>query len=73
MRRRQWAQQNTTPLFGIDDPKELAVVLCFGYLKLGGELTAEQKSTLVACYQSELGSSAQAQAKFYQAVDAAFA
>jgi hypothetical protein len=49
MRRRQWAQQNTTPLFGIDDPKELAVVLCFGYLKLGGELTAEQKSTLVAC------------------------
>ena len=40
MRRREWAKQNTTPLFSIQDPRELAAVLCFGYLKLGGDPTA---------------------------------
>ncbi|MEM8501487.1 MAG: hypothetical protein AAF542_26000 [Pseudomonadota bacterium] len=54
IRRRQWQKQNTTPLYSLEDPRELAAVLAFGYLKLGGDPTNEQKKTLVGYYQSEL-------------------
>ncbi len=65
IRRRQWAKQNTTPLFSLEDPRELAVVLSFGYTKLGGDPTTEQKEQLIAYYQSEFKYSPDAANEMY--------
>ena len=66
MRRRAWAKQNTTPLFAIEDPRELAAVLCFGYLKLGGDPTSEQKDALTGYFASELNYNANEATEMYR-------
>ena len=66
IRRRQWQKQNTTPLYSLEDPRELAVVLAFGYLKLGGDPTSEQKASLIGYYQSELNYSPKDATEMYR-------
>ena len=66
LRRRQWQKQNTTPLFSLEDPRELAVVLAFGFLKLGGDPTNEQKESLIGYYQSELSYSSSDAKEMYR-------
>ena len=54
IRRRQWSKQNITPLFSIEGPRELVATLAFALLKSGGDLTTDQKSTLIKKYEDEL-------------------
>lgn len=54
MRRRQWEKQNVTPLFAIEKPRELVATLGLALLKCGGDLTMEQKDSLIRLYEEEL-------------------
>lgn len=65
MRRRQWAKKNITPLFSIEGPRELVAVLAFALLKCGGDLTTEQKETLIQKYENDLSFSEKDAAEMY--------
>lgn len=54
LRRREWAKKNITPLYSIDKPRDLVAVLCFALLKSGGDITREQKESLLKVYEDEL-------------------
>ncbi|MCI5105115.1 MAG: hypothetical protein MRY76_00210 [Pseudomonadales bacterium] len=53
-RRREWARKNITPLYSLEEPRDLVAVLAFAFLKCGGEITREQKESLLQLYQEVL-------------------
>jgi len=65
LRRREWAAKNTTPLFSIESPRELAATLAFAALACGGELTSDQKQALIQLYEDELNFSSDGANEMY--------
>lgn len=53
-RRRAWEKKQVDPLYAIDSPRELAAVLAFATVRLGGDPTEEQKRFLLQAYENEL-------------------
>lgn len=54
-RRTQWKKKyGTKPLYNLHTPLEAAAVLLLGVAKCEGEVSAEQKKTLLALYESDL-------------------
>ena len=55
-RRRAWRRQfEANPLFSLDDPMDVAAVLAVGVAKAGGDMSAEQKHTLLDAFQQTFG------------------
>ncbi len=51
-RKRAWKSKfEANPLFGLDDPMDVAAVLAVGAVKAGGDMSAEQKRTLLDAFQ----------------------
>lgn len=51
-RRRAWRQKfEANPLFGLDKPMDVAAVLAVGVAKADGDMSMEQKQTLLAAFQ----------------------
>lgn len=65
LRRREWAKKNITPLYSLEKPRDLVAVLCFALLKCGGEITREQKESLLRLYEDELQYSGKEAAELY--------
>ncbi|MEM7362831.1 MAG: hypothetical protein AAF525_02300 [Pseudomonadota bacterium] len=53
-RRRAWEKKQVDPLYAIESPRELAAVLAFATVRLGGDPTEEQKQFLLKAYEEEL-------------------
>ena len=54
-RRRAWQSKfEANPLFGLEDPMDAAAALAVGVAKASGDMSAEQKRTLLAAFQSTL-------------------
>lgn len=52
-RRRAWqGKYEGNPLFGLDDPMDAAAALAVGVAKASGDISSEQKSALLAAFQS---------------------
>ncbi len=55
-RKRAWKSKfEANPLFGIEDPMDVAAVLAVGVVKAGGDMTFEQKRALLDAFQSTFG------------------
>ncbi len=51
-RRRAWRQKfEANPLFGLDQPMDVAAVLAVGVAKADGDMSMEQKQTLLEAFQ----------------------
>lgn len=51
-RRRSWRRKfEANPLFGLDDPMEVAAVLAVGIAKAGGDMSSEQKRTVLGAFE----------------------
>ena len=52
--RRNWAKKfDGDPIYGIEDPMQIAALLVVGIAKLDGDVSAEKRSTAVAKFESE--------------------
>ena len=50
--KRAWQSKfEANPLFGLDDPMDVAAVLAVGVVKAGGDMSAEQKRALLDAFQ----------------------
>lgn len=55
-RRRSWRQKfEANPIFGLEDPMEVAAVLAVGVAKVDGDMSAEQKQALLASFERTFG------------------
>ena len=55
-RGRTWRRKfEANPLFGLDDPMDVAAVLAVGIVKAGGDMSAEQKRALLDEFQRTFG------------------
>ena len=51
-RRRSWRRKfEANPLFGLDEPMEVAAVLAVGIAKAGGDMSSEQKRALLDAFE----------------------
>lgn len=55
-RSRTWRRKfEANPIFGLDDPMDVAAVLAVGIVKMGGDMSAEQKRALLEAFQRTFG------------------
>lgn len=55
-RRRAWRRKvEGNPIFGIQDPKDLAAVLVVGVAKVDGDMSAEEKQAVLGQFERVLG------------------
>ena len=55
-RSRAWQRKfEANPLFGLDDPMDVAAVLAVGIVKAGGDMSSEQKRVLLDAFQRTFG------------------
>ena len=60
-RRRAWRQKyEANPIYSLDDPRAIAAVLLVGVAKIDGDLTAEERSTLLEEFENTFTMSAKA-------------
>lgn len=64
-RRRAWQNQAINPLYAIDSPRELAATLAYAVLRVDGEPTSDEKSQVIAHYESVLDYSAEEARQMY--------
>ena len=57
-RRRAWRKKyEGNPVFSLDGPLEVAAILATSVAKIDGEISSDEKQTLLSLFQSELGRS----------------